>query len=136
MNQTQNENNKLVAEFMGAYSKQSGYDYTKIGNKGVSYHTEWNWLLPVVRKVLTLIDINKLDFDTTALKDEVLDDDIKQAYKEVLRFINWYNNQYKVDIMHQHIRDILIKYKCPEYGDCIVDEICHLFNYSLTNNEN
>tara|TARA_Y100000356_G_scaffold120859_1_gene113710 strand:- start:137 stop:442 length:306 start_codon:yes stop_codon:yes gene_type:complete len=44
-------NNKVIAEFMGVYSEESGYDYTKIGNKGVSYHKSWDWLMPVVDKM-------------------------------------------------------------------------------------
>lgn len=35
---------------------------------------------------------------------------------------------------HDKLREILIKYNNPEYGDCIVDEICWLFgNYPNTN---
>ena len=35
---------------------------------------------------------------------------------------------------HEKLREILIKYGCEEYGDCIVDEICWLFNnYPNTN---
>lgn len=34
---------------------------------------------------------------------------------------------------HDKLREILIKYNSPEYGDCIVDEICWLFgNYPNT----
>ena len=43
--------------------------------------------------------------------------------------------QYKVDKTHQHLREILIKYNSPEYGDCIVDEICNLFNFPMTDEE-
>ena len=42
------EANKLIAEFMGVYSEENGYDYTKIGNRGVCYHTSWDWLMPVI----------------------------------------------------------------------------------------
>jgi len=45
------KDNKLIAEFMGVYSEENGYDYTKIGNKGVCYHTSWDWLMPVVEKI-------------------------------------------------------------------------------------
>ena len=48
------KNNKLIAEFMGVYSKENGYDYTKIGNKGVSYHKSWDWLMPVIEKIESL----------------------------------------------------------------------------------
>ena len=43
--------------------------------------------------------------------------------------------QYKVDKVHQDLREILIKYNSPEYGDCIVDEICNLFNFPMTDEE-
>jgi len=77
------ENNKLIAEFMGIEDD----------NANLEYQTSWDWLMPVVREALMLIDINKLDFDTDALKCEVLDLDLKHAYIEVIRFINWYNKQ-------------------------------------------
>ena len=31
---------------------------------------------------------------------------------------------------HNKLRDILIEYNNPEYGDCIIDDICKLFNYN------
>lgn len=34
---------------------------------------------------------------------------------------------------HNKLREILIKYECAEFGDCIVDEISKLFNYPTTN---
>ena len=80
------ENNKLIAEFI---------NYPDLGTKGdfsyLKYHKSWDWLMPVVREVLTLIDINQSDYDASALKFEVLDDDINQAYKEVIKFIKEYN---------------------------------------------
>ena len=54
-------NNKLIAEFMGLYSKENGYDYTKIGNKGVSYHKSWDWLMPVVQKCYKIDDEEGFD---------------------------------------------------------------------------
>jgi hypothetical protein len=102
MQTTFTENNKLIAEFMGLkFDKGTfynmGYDVFSNGNlyrkHELKYHTESNWLMPVVREVLTLINLNKLDFDSSALKYEVLDNDIKQAYKEVLKFIKEYNKQ-------------------------------------------
>lgn len=32
----------------------------------------------------------------------------------------------ELKIKHEQIRDILIKYECVEYGDCIIDEICEV----------
>lgn len=41
---------------------------------------------------------------------------------------------YYEDILNKHekLRNILISYGCEEYGDCIIDEICDLFNYPNT----
>lgn len=33
---------------------------------------------------------------------------------------------------HDRLKEILIKYNNPEYGDCIVDEISSLFNFPTT----
>ena len=33
---------------------------------------------------------------------------------------------------HDALREILIKYGCEEYGDCIVDEISRLFSFPTT----
>ena len=80
------ENNRLIAEFM---------DFPDLGTEGdfsyLKYNKSWDWLMPVVREILTLIDINQSDYDASALKFEVLDDDIKRAYIEVIEFIKNYN---------------------------------------------
>lgn len=34
---------------------------------------------------------------------------------------------------HEKLRNILIKYNAPEHGDCIIDEICVLFDEKTTN---
>lgn len=36
------------------------------------------------------------------------------------------------DSKHEAIREILIKYDNPEYGDCIIDEISEVFGYKTT----
>ena len=33
---------------------------------------------------------------------------------------------------HDKLRKILIDYGCEEFGDCIIDEICELFDYPKT----
>lgn len=33
---------------------------------------------------------------------------------------------------HNKLREILIEYGCEEYGDCIVDDICTLFDEETT----
>lgn len=69
---TTEENNKMIAEFMGATLKNSSvfhllnnknelwlpihgicrYDTTQVGNgKILKYHTSWDWLMPIVEKI-------------------------------------------------------------------------------------
>ena len=90
------ENNKLIAEFMG-YEVKHNKCYSPKYNDGtiapIKFHSSWDWLMPVVREILTLIDINQYDYDASDLKFEVLDEDIQQAYKEVIEFIKEYNKQ-------------------------------------------
>lgn len=38
----------------------------------------------------------------------------------------------KTQEIHDKLRDILIDYGNAEYGDCIIDEICELFNFPTT----
>ena len=33
---------------------------------------------------------------------------------------------------HEKLRNILINYKSPEFGDCIIDEISELFDFETT----
>ena len=99
---TEIKNNLLIAKFMDLEKLNKHYylypqinenDPLFVHYKQLKYHTEWNWLIPVVREVLTLIDLNEFNFDSNALKFEVLDNDIKQAHKEVIEFIKEYNKK-------------------------------------------
>lgn len=44
-------------------------------------------------------------------------------------------NQPSADEVHNKLRAILQDYDNPEWGDCIVDEICELFNFPKTPEE-
>ena len=61
-------------------------------SSNLKYHTSWDWLIPVVREILTRIDIDSIEYETHNLEYETLDADIKGAYKQVVEFIEWYNN--------------------------------------------
>lgn len=90
------KDNKLIAEFMSIkYDADDETFHTNEGWKGVDYlmyHTSWDWLMPVVRQVLTSIDIDWIDYDDDELKFNVLDCDISGVHKEVVEFIKIYNN--------------------------------------------
>ena len=98
------KDNKLIAEFMGAEieiwkaherlgddtSKDAWYAYfdgNGVAVEELAYDTSWDWLMPVVREILTTIELDNLDYDTGELRYNTLDCDISGAYKEVVEFI-------------------------------------------------
>jgi hypothetical protein len=98
------KDNKLIAEFMGHKlgldgdgmgEPQSRIFESGLGTKRIedTYNTSWDWLMPVIRKVLTSIDIDSLNYDTDELKFNVLDCDIEGAHKEVVEFIKECNDE-------------------------------------------
>lgn len=38
----------------------------------------------------------------------------------------------KIKLKHNKLRVILQSYGCEEFGDCIIDDICNLFDYPNT----
>ena len=95
------KDNKLIAEFMGMTYGDTNDNSVMIqmtpqGNEVVpiesmQYHTSWDWLMPVVREVLTIVDINLVNYFVDELKFCVLDNDIDGAFEEVVEFINYLN---------------------------------------------
>ena len=92
------DNNKLIAEFMGLSIKEGVAYYTdaddmfpmgiEVQGPSLHYDTSWDWLMPVVRQVLTSIDIDGVDYEgDDELKFNVLDCDISGVHKEVVEFI-------------------------------------------------
>ena len=101
------DNNKLIAEFMEAkpnlytlrkdgsrnyfYGIHVGNIYEKaIKPKGMPFYTDWNWLMPVVDKINTIVDKNNYGYGIGIRYNQ-----IKPAYKAVVEFIEWYNKEGK-----------------------------------------
>jgi hypothetical protein len=103
--------NILIAKFMGVYSDKNGYDYSKIGNKGINYETSWDWLMPVIEKIekstvnscingiTTMIGLSLdhtfycyIAFNKVHLECKGVNK-LDATYKTVLKFIEWYNKQ-------------------------------------------
>lgn len=119
------ENNKLIAEFMG-YALYEGYSYrvphydSYVGVDGnmhetpihhihsLKFHTSWDWLIPIVEKIESIIFDENNSFNVTigssiycVIQDsngECYDmtydgEESKLAvvYKAVVEFIKWYN---------------------------------------------
>lgn len=93
------ENNKLIAEFMGLkFDKGTfynmGYNVFSDGNlyckNELKYHTEWNWLMPVVSKC------HKIDESSIRLEighKNMYGANIDIVYEAVVEFIKEYNKQ-------------------------------------------
>jgi hypothetical protein len=107
------EGNKLIAEFMGAiWGKSTGWEfgqfssvYSRCGNN-LKFHLSWDWLMPVVEKIISLNYGFNLILTTTNTRhcviysgngeyDNLLHGDeqiINIVWKSVVEFIKWYNN--------------------------------------------
>ena len=106
------ENNKLIAEFMGLFDKilstgnihswsDAPFYYTTEDTKEKviknickysKYDSDWNWLVPVVFKCLEICHNEMLNEWENGFSDSFFSRDINCMYSEVVRFIEWYNN--------------------------------------------
>jgi hypothetical protein len=81
------KDNKLIAEFMGVgkhYEAQSSNMFNQ-------YHTSWDWLIPVVQKLIDeYISIDEQD--EHELQQCILYDKIDSVYKIVVEIIEKYNS--------------------------------------------
>ena len=82
--------NKLIAEFMGIKLTENGLAWDYINNPIPSYHTSWDWLMPVVQKVSSLCD-EPCELDN--MKHALLTGDIESVYDDVVEFIKEYNDE-------------------------------------------
>ncbi len=104
------ENNKIIAEFMGIIPNEAGvYHVSK--HKGYSlenllYHTSWDWLMPVVEKIerlnydfqigggIGVARIVDVGLDRTEVMREIevsYPTKLEATYNAVVEFINQYN---------------------------------------------
>ena len=90
------ENNKIIAEFMGIIPNEAGV-YMMSKHKGYSlenllYHTEWDWLMPVVEKIDNLFGEDDIVDDMiNKVHNAVLQFNRDITYNAVVEFIKWHN---------------------------------------------
>ena len=97
------ENNKLIAEFMAnhkIFKKENKYSNENISQ--LKYNTSWDWLMPVVEKIIKVIGIKTIDECTreewvvyTMITGLYIGTPIEYVYKYSVEFIKWYNEQEK-----------------------------------------
>ena len=104
------ENNKIIAEFLGAtLTKDLQIMYPVYGGdssyvKDLKYHLDWNWLMQVVEKIESILpDDSIITIEYKNCFIPVLDDEepftiegggktkIEAVYNACLEFIKWYN---------------------------------------------
>lgn len=111
------ENNKIIAEFMGlkprlispdvyGYSDGTFFSCThdtpekvvESISKYVKYHSDWNWLMQVVEKIEALlaeVEIRNQQTRIIGYNNEIIQfhpsSKITSVYTAVVNFIKWYN---------------------------------------------
>lgn len=113
------ESNKLIAEFMGMKPQIANNNYSrpreifykseqKFPNKLTSfcyasfllYHTSWDWLMPVIRKIGTIFFIDYEGYGNFDIQYMMGNSElgwhltlanIDEVYDIVIKFIKWYN---------------------------------------------
>ena len=91
--------NKLIAEFMGVPNVGTNsrpiFDYGEmVGCRSLEdlhYHHAWNWLMPVVQKIMDVSFFNGEPEDFYVVRDCI--PEVSDTYKEVVEFIKKYNNE-------------------------------------------
>jgi len=95
------EGNKLIAEFMGIESdnaKMRGMLYecpvtAEYTNK-LEYNYSWDWLMPVVEKLLEISSTHVLAYQYKKdLRDVLTTLDLDLIYECAVEFTKWYNGQ-------------------------------------------
>jgi len=98
------EGNKVIAEFMGKKLPTDEYVIPIDGELNLCYwvdelrfHSSWDWLMPVVRKIVEYC-INESDDafmsdEYTSILETVSLAVIEDSFKVVVEFIKCYNNQ-------------------------------------------
>jgi hypothetical protein len=91
------KDNQIIAEFMGYTEKNKKIKeiYNQEAEvKSFSYHTSWDWLMPVIKKCLIGEAEQSEEMSNTTIKnvyEGICNQDISFAYKSVVEFINEYN---------------------------------------------
>ncbi len=87
------ENNKLIAEFMGLEKENGLYLFTTpmddYKTDTLYFDTSWDWLMPVAEKIMWDNDIE--DSQCTNIAEALCDAKIDRVYDAVVEFIKQYN---------------------------------------------
>ena len=113
-------NNKLIAEFMGAGPDKKTFFRT--GKKVYFYDTSWDWLMPVANEIIKSRDEQNADWDLTELKYALCTTNIELVYDAVVEFIKEHN-KYICGSCGDHVNEVVFN------EDADVDECTNCTEY-------
>jgi hypothetical protein len=92
---TTTEQNKIIDEFNGFHLWNNGFLYEEM-----TYHSDWNNLIPVVEKIESISDSESFEVDIFGnccdiggRIESVKDTKIGAVVDAVIQFIEWYNEK-------------------------------------------
>ena len=83
------ENNELIAEFMGVDPIDIDYAIDEYGK--LKYHLSWDWLMPVLKKIN--LKLTPQNYSEWRMINRPTEYHIKDVYNQVVEFINQYNKE-------------------------------------------
>jgi len=130
------KDNKLIAEFMGNIPifeneyQMVTHNNMCYGVDELKYHTDWNWLMQVVEKILNI----SLELDSMETYYNITDSipNIEQTHEAVIEFIKWYNEQ---NIMINKIYCDICSQASVETLQIITEETFYCCTMCRDNNE-
>jgi hypothetical protein len=93
------KDNKIIAEFMGleVLYRPNSNGFIEISDTelcdvdDLMYHKSWDWLMPVIQKIMDISFFNGDPEDFYSIRNSI--PQIRNTYKAVVEFIKQYNNE-------------------------------------------
>lgn len=97
------EGNRLIAEFMEVDRFEAGSWQLYIQITNGSYHSSWDWLMPVIDKIYSSDDYVKYKRYIEQFSDGIIINTkyIDSTYNQVVDYLKWYNS-YKTVLQEQN----------------------------------
>lgn len=95
------DNNILIAEYMN-YPKDgffysinvfnlTTYNTRKHHKEQLCFHLSWDWLMPVLDKIMDTTDEQVKAFEGLVIFELGLGTSLTEVYAEIINYIKWYN---------------------------------------------
>lgn len=92
------DGNILICDFMG-WQHHDNETYDKYEMENLKYHSDWSWIMPVVKKIKLTPMIKGVVMRQTGIwekiEDELVSIEIESLWLAVVQFIQWFNNHNK-----------------------------------------